>query len=574
MLRNIIRWFNPPIFDDDEKTRLARILNYLLLIIILLLSTLFVILSITSGLNANSILTLSALLIALTTGWLLLKQGYLTAASIGVVIFGVASIVNLIGGEAGEGVRDPAIYGFIIVIIIANVLLGWKASASVTLASVISLWFFVYLETSGRFTPQYATIDQYAIVVTFLIVIGATLLYLLDTGLRNTARRARADAHRLELSNEELQSFQEDLEQRVAKRTEELERSSAQTQKRASQLEAIADVASSVVSLQDVDQLLPHITKTVSNRFGYYHIGIFLLSENSEYAVLRASNSEGGQAMLARQHQLRIGEEGIVGYTADQKQARIALDVGEDATYFDNPDLPTTRSEMALPLMFGGKIIGVLDVQSKESSAFFQEDIEVLTVLANQIAVAIENARLFQQSQDALQELDSTFQRYLSNEWSRFSDLSDIRGYRARQSGIEAINEPLQKDSKLINEDFVYNLPVKLRDIVIGNLDVNLDKPIAQYSEDELEIIQATVDRFAMAVENARLLEETTRRAGRERLVSEITTKIRSTNNPQVMIQTALDELKEALGASNIELTPQIPEARKTENHEENMQKK
>jgi len=229
---------------------------------------------------------------------------------------------------------------------------------------------------------------------------------------------------------------------------------------------------------------------------------------------------------------------------------------------------------MALPLMFGGKIIGVLDVQSKESSAFFQEDIEVLTVLANQIAVAIENARLFQQSQDALQELDSTFQRYLSNEWSRFSDLSDIRGYRARQSGIEAINEPLQKDSKLINEDFVYNLPVKLRDIVIGNLDVNLDKPIAQYSEDELEIIQATVDRFAMAVENARLLEETTRRAGRERLVSEITTKIRSTNNPQVMIQTALDELKEALGASNIELTPQIPEARKTENHEENMQKK
>jgi len=570
MLKGLVRWFNPPVFEDEEKTRLARILNYLLLIIILLISAMFVILGITSGLNATIILTLTALLIALSAGWLILKRGYLTAASIGVLIFGLASIINLISGEAGEGVRDPAIYGFIIVIIIANVLLGWLASVLVTLASVVSLWYFVFLETSGRFTPQYATVDQYAIIVTFLIVIGASLLYLLDTGLRNSTRSARANAHRLELSNQELQDLKVDLEKRVAERTEELERSSAQIQKRAAQLEAIADVASSVASLQDVDQLLPYITKTVSERFGFYHTGIFLLSKDKEYAVLQAANSEGGQAMLARDHQLRVGHEGIVGSAVDQKTARIALNVGSDATYFDNPDLPNTHSEMALPLMIGNEVIGILDVQSEETNAFSEEDIEVLTTLANQVAVAIENARLFQQSQDTLQELDTTFQRYLKNEWSRFGKLTDVIGYRARPTGLEAIKEPLQKDSKTVNNDSVYKLPVKLRNIVIGYLDVDLDKPVAQYTEDELEIIQATVDRFALALENARLLEDTTRRAGRERLVSEITTKIRSTNDPQVMIQTALDELKEALGASKIELTTEIPNPGKTVDSKEN----
>jgi GAF domain-containing protein/HAMP domain-containing protein len=349
------------------------------------------------------------------------------------------------------------------------------------------------------------------------------------------------------------------LEEQVAERTAELEQISAKAQKRAAQLETIANVASSVASLQGMDQLLPYITQTVSERFEFYHVGIFLLSEDKEFAVLRAANSEGGQAMLARKHQLRIGQEGVVGCTVDQKKARIALDVGDDAVYFNNPDLPDTRSEMALPLMVASEIIGVLDVQSKETNAFSDEDIEVLTTLANQVAVAIQNTRLFRQSQESLEEFDATFQRYISNEWSRFGELTDLRGYRARQSGLEPIKESLQKDSKVEKTDYMHKVPIKLRDVKIGYLNVNLDKPAEQYTEGELDIIQATVDRFALALENARLIETTSRRAGRERLVSDITTKIRSTNDPQMMIQTALDELKEALGVSKVELLPQSP---------------
>ncbi|MBC8335574.1 MAG: GAF domain-containing protein [Anaerolineales bacterium] len=566
MLKGLVRWFSPPIFEDEEKTRLAGILNYLLLIVIFLLALLLLSRTIASTVNLNTLVTLGTLIIILISSWLMLKRGNVNSISVAVILFGWFAVFNL---ARGEGIRDTGIIAYFIVILIASVLLGWKASILVTIASVASVWYFAYLEGSGLFIPVYSSASENAIDITFILIISAALLFILDNGLRNAAKRAQANERRMEISNKELQILQVNLEQRVHERTLDLESSSTQIQKRASQLEAIADVASSVASLQEMDKLLPHITRTVSERFGYYHIGIFLLSENKQYAVLRASNSGGGQAMLARDHQLRVGQEGIVGSAVDLKTARIALDVGNDATYFDNPDLPNTHSEMALPLMIGNEVIGVLDVQSEETNAFSGEDIEGLSTLANQVAVAIENARLFQQSQDTLQELDTTFQRYLKNEWSRFGNLSDIIGYRARTTGLEAINEPLQMDGKTINNDSVYKLPVKLRNIVIGYLNVDLDKPVAQYTEDELEIIQATVDRFALALDNARLLEDTTRRAGRERLVSEITTKIRSTNDPQVMIQTALDELKEALGASKIELTTEIPNPGKIEDIEE-----
>mgnify|MGYP000163472508 CR=1 FL=1 len=133
----------------------------------------------------------------------------------------------------------------------------------------------------------------------------------------------------------------EGLEQRVASRTRDLQRRSVQ-------LEAAAQVAREAAAIRDVTQLLGRTVHLISERFGFYHAGIFLLDEVGEYAVLRAASSEGGQRMIARGHKLRVGEVGIVGYVAESGQPRIALDVGEDAVYFDNPDMPRTHSEICL----------------------------------------------------------------------------------------------------------------------------------------------------------------------------------------------------------------------------------
>ncbi len=201
------------------------------------------------------------------------------------------------------------------------------------------------------------------------------------------------------------------LEQRVVERTQALEH-------RAIQLQAAADVGSTAVRIHDLDELLRQVTYLISERFGFYHVGIFLLDEKGEYATLRASNSNGGQRMLTRGHKLRVGQVGIVGYVTGSGQPRIALNVGEDIEFYSNPDLPDTRSEMALPLAVAGKILGALDIQSSQETAFSQEDISTLKVLTDQIAIAIENARSNELAQEAInemRELDRLKSQFLAN---------------------------------------------------------------------------------------------------------------------------------------------------------------
>ncbi|HDQ70613.1 MAG TPA: GAF domain-containing protein, partial [Chloroflexi bacterium] len=219
-------------------------------------------------------------------------------------------------------------------------------------------------------------------------------------------------AHVLNATATQLRDLINSLEQRVSQRTRDLER-------RAIELEAASRVAREAATIRDVNELMDETTHLISVLFGFYHAGIFLLDDAREHAVLQAASSEGGRTMLARQHKLKVGEEGIVGYVAHHGASRIALDVGEDAVFFDNPDLPQTRSEIALPLSVREEVIGVLDVQSTEAAAFSDEDIAVLQTMADQLAVAIDNARLLEESQNALRELQTLYGQLTREAWQK-----------------------------------------------------------------------------------------------------------------------------------------------------------
>ena len=356
----------------------------------------------------------------------------------------------------------------------------------------------------------------------------------------------------------QMSSLVSGLEARVQERTAELEAAGLRISRRADQFEALARVSRAIGSTRNLENLLPDITSVISEQFGFYHVGIFLLDENREYAVLNASNSQGGQRLLARGHRLRVGETSIVGYVTNIGHARVALDTGVDAVFFDNPDLPETHSEMALPLRIGNQTIGALDVQSTEPNAFSQEDISVLSTLADQVSIAIQNSRLFDETRRAIAESESLYGRSIREGWRNYSDSKKLVGIRRTGTHAVLLKEPILNVETEIEAGETagaagesLTVPVRLRGEVIGVLKVKASE-LHTWDQDEMDIAQAIAERAALALENARLLEEAQRRAVKERVIGEISTKISASINMRNVLQTAVEELGHAMPGSDV----------------------
>ncbi len=340
------------------------------------------------------------------------------------------------------------------------------------------------------------------------------------------------------------------LEQRVEERTIELTRANEKNERRARQLETIAQAARAVTSLRNLDHLLPEITQQISDSFGYYHAGIFLLDENREYAVLRAANSQGGQAMLARGHRLKVGRQGIVGNVTNTGRYRIALDVGDDAVFFNNPDLPQTRSEAAIPLLVGENIIGALDVQSTEPNAFSEDDIKALSLLSDQISVAIENARLFDETRQALAQIQEIYTESSQLGWQSMVKEASASGYRYARGSVEPLRKTDDAAGPLADETL--EIPIMLRGEKLGHLKIRRPGRQAAWNETESRMYQAIAERMSFALENARLFSDARRRANLERVVAEAATKISSSARIETILRTAAEEISHLTGGSEV----------------------
>ncbi len=335
---------------------------------------------------------------------------------------------------------------------------------------------------------------------------------------------------------------------------------------RSQQFEAAAKVSRAAAAIRNVDRLLAETVRLISEHFDYYHAGIFLVDESGKYAVLQAASSEGGRRMLARGHKLAVGY-GIVGAVAETREARIALDVGEDLVFFDNPDLPKTRSEIGLPLKVRDHLIGVLDVQSTQAAAFSDDDIVVLQTMADQVALAIQNARLIQESTLAVQELERRYGGQVRTAWQerlgrqhfafhynrvRVSDASDeiVAGFARQAPAQPEIHELPDGRRQLV-------AAILLRGQTLGTLVLEQDAEARPWSSGDLALVSAVCDQIGQALDNARLLDQAQVRADRERLTGEIAATVReSAIDVDSVLQTTLRELGQALRASGfIQLT-------------------
>jgi GAF domain-containing protein/CheY-like chemotaxis protein len=246
-----------------------------------------------------------------------------------------------------------------------------------------------------------------------------------------------------------------------------------EAQYRARQLQTAAEVSQAATASLNLETLLAESVDLIKEQFGFYHVSIFLVDEYRRYAVVEASTGEIGQKMLAMRHKLEVGGRSIVGATTATGKPRIALDVGKDAVHFNNPLLPDTRSEMALPLIAQGRMIGALDVQSTKQSAFSKDDITILQSMANQLANAIEAARSLKENEKALEEIGRLHQHYMRDQWDAYiKERQVVTGYHLSDHDLS----PQQADKKSTHPE-VNQVIIQKRPVLVPGLSANrLDK--------------------------------------------------------------------------------------------------
>jgi GAF domain-containing protein len=370
------------------------------------------------------------------------------------------------------------------------------------------------------------------------------------------------------LMTERITELVNSLEDKVIERTSQLELATQRSEYRETLLLAVAEVSNAIASIGELESLLPRITQVISDRFGHYHVGIFLLDQKKEHAALKAANSAGGRNMLARGHKLRVGEEGIVGYVTGTGKSRLAIDTGEDKIHFKNPELPGTRSELALPLIVGKEIIGALDVQSQSPNAFSEDDIKVLSTLANQVAIAIQNANLYSETIVALSEARSAYQRFVETGWQNYMEKSTQFGFQFSNNLIQPLSKALERpeitavlESGETITDSTEGLklavptvavPIKVRGVTIGVIDVRSINPNRKWEKSDVAAAQTIADRLAFALENARLIDESRKRVARERAISDMSAKIGSSVDVNIILQQTVQEIGKLIGNSEV----------------------
>lgn len=317
-----------------------------------------------------------------------------------------------------------------------------------------------------------------------------------------------------------LQELQRELERKVDERT--------------SQLKAINDVSQVAASTLDPDELLNRVANLITKEFGYYYAAIYLVDQTEQWCELKEATGETGRALKESKHRVEITNTNIIGKAIKTRQAQISLDVDESAIQLKNPLLPYTRSELVLPLFVGDQILGALDVHSTQKAAFSDQNVETLQNMSNQVAISLDNARLFQETRQSLNEMRNIQKQYLHEAW--------IDSNLPRGGMSLALGEVFDDGKKNVVE-----APITLRDQIIGELKLEGEEVLS--AEDE-NWIQAIATQAALALENARLLEESQSTAMQEKFVTEITNKIWASTSIDGILQTTIRELGQILDAT------------------------
>jgi GAF domain-containing protein len=425
-------------------------------------------------------------------------------------------------------------------------LLGPPAAAVLFVALAIVGYGIICVLTIPDYLGQIVTNAAYT--QTILVHLNLAFVGLVAWLFSRAAGRALVESEQLSLA---LVAQREELERRLESQTRHLQ--------------ATITVSHAVAGARDLDRLLTDIVDTVREYFGYYHVQIFMVDHDTRYAILRQSTGDAGRKLLTRGHRLPVGSMSVIGQVTATGRPVVARDTDIDPIHRANELLPRTRSEMALPLVVGEHVIGALDIQSVEADAFDLDTMPALRAMADQLSIAIENARLYEEAQANLRELTELSQEITSRSWAEFLEAMPASEYRImlgpedkslateRETVIERVLATGSVMASSGGDGRLAHLaaPIVIRDQVIGVLGVEPDDRRV-WTQDDLLLIQSVAERTALAIENARLYIQARRAAERERLVSTISDRLQRAPNLALLLESAAAELSSALGTEQV----------------------
>jgi GAF domain-containing protein len=344
----------------------------------------------------------------------------------------------------------------------------------------------------------------------------------------------------LEKANELTAGLEEDRV-KLQRRTQALER-------RELQIRTAAEISRAINVRLDTETILEEVVNLVKERFKLYYVGVFMLDERGQFATLRVGTGEAGQEMVEDGHKLVVGGSSMIGWATAHRQARIALDVGEEAVRFENPYLPLTRSELALPIISEDRVLGAMSIQSTQPEAFDEDDIIVLQGIADSLATAIDNARLLRQTQESLRQIQALHRQYLSESWEDVTRRKPSLSYTHKKE-----DAPAESD---LGE--TVEVPITLRGQVLGTITV--ERGEEEWTQEDKAFLESIGAQAALALENTRLVEETQQSALFNRTVADVTNRIWQSTDIDTILRTSLRELSQILQATDGFIQLNLPE--------------
>jgi GAF domain-containing protein len=559
---------------DEERARVAWLLNTFLLFFLAgsLLITLTAAVFYLFRPDPETVFTLlSGIIMTVCFSGLLLlaRRGYLRFASI--LLLSLTWLLASAWIYAVSGISsDSSTLVYALLVVLAGLLLGGRAAMVVALASVAAVAGAYWVEASGLLVVVDRPVGFADVLFVGIPVIltGVLLRYAMGS-IAQAIERARRNEQAQLVANQQLQLLRDSLEKRVVERTSELER-------RSLQLQAATEVGQAATSILDADELMWQVVELIQQRFDLYHVGLFLLDEAGEWALYRAGAGEAGHELSRQGFRLRVGGGSMIGWCAANSQVRIAQDVGEEPMRVDHDLVPKTRSEAALPLVVRGQVIGAISVQSSRLGTFDEGTMAALRTMADQIAVALDNARLFAEVQQALEMTRRAYGQLSQEAWAELLHSRPEWGYRYDHGSLvqadgdwapemrEALRSaqpvvasrrsvegerPATGEVGVDQEGAGLALPLRVRGEVIGALGVYKDSTDEFWTSEQVEMLQRLTDQLGSALESAQLFRETQRRAAREQAIRQVTEQVRRAVDVEQILRNAVTELARAMGA-------------------------